>query len=91
MANEVSIEEILDKYRIKVNYEINTGWRADVSFTDPQTNAVHDGSLTWDEISGYDFHLHAPASDTLRDLMNRPEFEYSLDCIIHDGGDSSGN
>jgi hypothetical protein len=86
MSSEVSIDEILDKYRIKVNYERVTGWLVDVTLTDLETNAQHDGALSWNEHFGYQFDLHNPASETLRDLMDRPEFEYSLDCIIHDGG-----
>lgn len=83
MSNEVSQSEILNKYNVKSVHERSTGWRINMVLTDKETNGQHHASLYWDEDTGYKFEIHNPASEKLVNLMSRPEFEYSLDCIFH--------
>jgi len=82
MSNEVTIKEMLSKFDVEKNYEHNTGWQADVTIVDKETNARNDISLRWDEDYGYSLELHNPVSGNLLAMLGRPEFEYVLDCVM---------
>lgn len=85
MSNEVSIYELKDKFDIGIARSRSTGWRVDVQLIDKHDKSQNTGTLYWDEQNGYYFELHNPASNNLQDVIDRPEFEYSLDSIIHGG------
>lgn len=82
MSNEVTISELISKFDVKKNYEHSTGWQADLSIVDKETNATNDVSLRWDEDYGYSIEFHNPVSDSLKSMLDRPEFEYVLDCVM---------
>lgn len=79
---EVTITELSNKFLVTKNYERNTGWHADLTLTDRETGSQFNVGLNWDENWGYDFEPYSPLNPKLRELMERPEFEYVLDCVM---------
>lgn len=78
--SEVTQDELLSKYDIQLKKETVTGWLKEITLTDA-TGKVTILHLYWDDSDGYNVMIN----DT-KDLpeMDRPEFEYVLDCITED-------
>ena len=75
MTEEVSVMELLDKYMISSDGKVSTGFAKSIILNDG-TNQ-YSGRLYWDSHDGYECHWDGeipPEAD-------RPEFEYTLDCI----------
>lgn len=77
--SEVTQDEILSKYDVKLNKEITTGWCKDITLTDA-TGKVIELRLYWSMEDGY--WMLSVKNDIPE--MDRPEFEYILDCITED-------
>lgn len=86
--NEVSTDEILSNFWVFVDRERSIGWEASLTLTDRETNKEYNAVLSWTERDGYDLEIVTtkdnPLPAKLMDMADRPEFEYSLDCIIRE-------
>jgi len=74
--NEVTIEEIMDKYMISSIKKTTTSWIKHILLNDGKNQ--YSGELSWDINTGYVWKsdsAHVPSE------LLRPEFEYILDCI----------
>lgn len=84
--NEVTVNEILSNYWVFIERERPLGWEADITLTDRVTNSEHKMVLSWTERDGYDLYMvntgDNPLPAKLMAMADRPEFEYSLDCIM---------
>jgi len=75
MTEEVSVMELLDKYMISSDGKLETGFSKSIILNDG-TNQ-YSGRLHWNSNDGYSM-----AWDTQQPPeADRPEFEYTLDCI----------
>lgn len=75
MTGEVSVMELLDKYMISSDGKLETGFSKSIILNDG-TNQ-YSGRLHWNSNDGYSMGWDTqqpPEAD-------RPEFEYTLDCI----------
>ena len=77
MTDEVSIQEIMDKYMISSSPQEIIGWRRHVIIS-TDTNSYM-GRLYWDSNDGYDMYWDDDSQ--VPPEASRPEFEYVLDCI----------
>lgn len=79
MVDEVTISELMDKYMISSDGKASTGFTKSIILNDG-TNQ-YSGRLYWDSHDGYEMMWDSkkpPEAD-------RPEFEYTLDCITEMG------
>lgn len=81
--SEVTIDEILTKYHVRLKKELTTAWVKDIILTDADGKDI-EVRITWDMDRGYNL-VHNPAIPpvTLPE-QDRPEFEYVLDSITED-------
>lgn len=75
--DEVSIQEMMDKYMISSSPQEITGWKRHVIIS-TDTNSYM-GRLYWDSDDGYSMYWDNDSSTPPE--ASRPEFEYVLDCI----------
>jgi hypothetical protein len=78
--SEVTQDEMVSKYDIQLKKETVTGWLKEITLTDA-TGKVIELNLYWNDVDGYDATIKG--SNKLPE-MDRPEFEYILDCITED-------
>ena len=78
MTEEVSINEIVSKYKVQSSGIATTGWTKNINMAMwGSTDWEYVGRLHWDSDNGYSMvwdTQQPPEAD-------RPEFEYTLDCI----------
>jgi hypothetical protein len=83
MTEPITIKEIQQEYFINLKLHMETSW---VRFMEFRTddNKVYGARLRWDENYGYEiFWVDEPPKD-LKDMADRPEFEYVLDSYTND-------
>lgn len=78
--SEVTQDELLSKYDIQLKKETVTGWLKEITLTDALGNVIL-AHLFWDDMNGYNVIIN---HTTRLPEMDRPEFEYILDCITED-------
>lgn len=72
---EVSIQEIMNKYMVSCTGITSTGWTKHIILNDGANQ--YSGRLHWDSDMGYDWY----SDGDIPPESYRPEFEYVLDCI----------
>lgn len=75
--DEVTIQEMMDKYMISSSDTETIGWRRHIILNDSDTNYM--GRLYWDSDNGYEMYWDDESNTPPE--SKRPEFEYVLDCI----------
>ena len=81
----VTSQEILDRYSVELLKETPTGWLKVIKFADTNSGESYLARLWWDEHDGYSFGIDdLRGVMSLKDLMTRPEFEYTLDSITEE-------
>jgi len=76
IAQEVTGEELQNKYMIQSSHPVVTSWVKDVMFiVDGLTR--YEGRLRWDANNGYEMFW----DDRTPPEADRPEFEYILDSL----------
>ena len=90
MTKAITLEEIQEGYFIRTRLHMETSWVRFLEFY-TEDDEVYGARLRWDENHGYEiFWVDEPPQD-LRDMANRPEFEYVIDSYTCDelGTDNS--
>lgn len=88
MTEPITIDEIHEKYGIKLRLHMETSWVRFIEFRDNK-NEVYGARLRWDENHGYEiFWVDIPPQDLI-DMAYRPEFEYVLDSYTVDELDTN--
>lgn len=83
MTEPITFEEINQKYFVKLRLHMETSWVRFIEFS-TDDGEVYGARLRWDENHGYElFWVSAPPQD-LKDMADRPEFEYVLDSYTLD-------
>jgi hypothetical protein len=77
--DEVSEQELLNKYMIQTTGKVNTGWSKEVFLHDGSINGLHSGRLYWDDNEGY--RMVWNDNSKVPPEASRPEFEYVLDSL----------
>lgn len=84
----ITEEEILSRYAIKeLDYQTNN-WVKVLEFSNTNSGEKFRATLYWHIDDGYGFYIEGDTLEEnpdLKDMMNRPEFEYMLDCITEGG------
>lgn len=80
IKGEVTQEELLNTFIIFKSDKEITGWRKRVGLREPD-GYEYFGTLSWDADDGYLMYWDSEYSP---EEAERPEFEYSLDCITED-------
>ena len=75
MTQEVSVMELMDKYMISCSSVANTAWTKYIILNDGANQ--YSGRLHWDAHEGYE----CAWDGEIPPEADRPEFEYTLDCI----------
>ena len=79
----ITIEEIHEKYGVKLRFHQETSWMRLIEFRDNKGEVYH-GRLRWDENHGYEMHWDGVPPLDLKQMADRPEFEYVLDWYTED-------
>lgn len=80
---EVTMDEILSNYHVRLKKELTTSWVKDIILTD-KDGVDYELRITWDIDRGYNL-VHNPGVPPFRvPEQDRPEFEYVLDSITED-------
>jgi hypothetical protein len=77
---EISMKEILDKYKIYLRFTEYSAWSKSINFIDNE-GTVTKATLHWDIHAGYSITWLGVPNKELLDMSSRPEFEYVIDCI----------
>jgi hypothetical protein len=75
MIGEVTVSEIMKKYMVSCTGKGETGWEKHILLNDGEKH--YSGRLYWDSHDGYECHWDG----AIPPEADRPEFEYTLDCI----------
>ena len=79
----ITLEEIQEKYFIKLKLHMETSWVRFIEFSTDE-GEVYGARLRWDENHGYEIFWVGETPQDLRDMAWRPEFEYVLDSYTVD-------
>ena len=77
IAQEITGEELLNKYMIQSSGPKVTSWAKDVILNTGGNTGEYTGRLRWDENDGYKMFW----DDKMPPEADRPEFEYILDSL----------
>lgn len=78
MPEPITIDEIHQEYGVKLRLHEETSWMRLIEFRNNKSE-IFQARLRWDENHGYEiFWVDFPPQD-LKDMADRPEFEYVLD------------
>lgn len=77
IAQEVTGEELQNKYMIQSSHPVVTSWVKDVILNTGGNTGEYTGRLRWNENDGYEMFW----DDKMPPEADRPEFEYILDSL----------
>lgn len=80
----VDEEELLSKFDIKQTSMVWRSYMRRVELTDTNSGDKFMVYLSWDMDDGFTLYTDDKPSPALQELMDRPEFEYTIDSILED-------